>query len=134
MAIEFKYVTEDDHEFLYDLLIARPLYANISHKRLPGYEKHCKFVRSNPYQVWYIIKEGDSKIGTAYLTENNEIGIQIKSIFQRMGFAEYAIKHIMKEHGPGRFLANIAPDNSISQKLFKKLGFKFIQKTFERIV
>ncbi len=133
-------VTRDDYQFLYDLLKERPDYANISHRKMPTYEEHIKFCNSEPYAFWMIIwseypEESIKRIttisqaGSLYLTKDNEIGIFIKSEFQGMGLAKRAIRAMLTVNGKTK-LANIAPDNTASIKLFESLGFKLIQHTY----
>lgn len=57
MTIILKLVDEKDIRFLYQLLKLRKPLENISHKNMPSYNEHTKFVKSKPYQKWYIIFE-----------------------------------------------------------------------------
>ena len=47
--IILKSVTNADAEFLFDLLEERDSTANISHKKMPTYNSHIKFIKSKPY-------------------------------------------------------------------------------------
>ena len=47
---------------------------------MPSYSEHKKFVNSKPYDKWDIIQVKNKKIGSIYLTPQNEIGIFIKKI------------------------------------------------------
>ncbi len=120
-----------DWQFLYDLLKERPEHANISHREMPSVSDHIAFLRSNPYAAWYILEQDNKPIGSAYLSHNNEIGIAIKSEYQRQGLAKTAIEELMRQHPKPRYLANISPLNAESTKLFMQLGFNHIQNTFE---
>ena len=71
--IRIRGVVNKDYLFLYNLLKERKPRANISHKRMPSYSQHIKFVNSHPYTKWYIIFQKNKKIGSIYLTEMNEI-------------------------------------------------------------
>lgn len=122
---------------LWRLLEERPPEANISHRRMPTWEDHCRFVFSAPYNAWYIIEVGDwvgkCPAGATYLTDQNEIGIGIFRQHQSNGYATAAIKMLMDMHkAEPRFLANIAPGNARSIGLFQNLGFGLIQQTYER--
>jgi len=75
-------VTKSDYEFLYELLKMRDPLTNISHKKLPTYDEHVRFVMKKPYKKWYIIKSNDQKVGSIYLSLEDEIGIYIKKEFQ----------------------------------------------------
>ena len=80
--INFHVIKESDYRFLYELLTQRRQAANISHKKMPTYEEHVKFVRSRPYSKWYIINVNGEKAGSIYLTKQNEIGIHLFRIFE----------------------------------------------------
>ena len=115
----------------YRLLQERELHQSISHKAMPTWEEHCGFIRSHPYQAWYLIKTPLGEIaGCVYLSRQREIGIGILKKHRGQGLAKQAIAELMKRH-PGRFLANIAPGNQESISLFEHFGAKLIQYTFE---
>ena len=46
--IFLKKVTKNDFDFLYELLKSRDPRTNISHKSMPSFEEHIKFVKSKP--------------------------------------------------------------------------------------
>ena len=122
-------------EFLYKLLQEREPVANISHREMPTMERHAAFVRSQPYQAWYIIAIEDVDwewVGAIYLTHTNEIGISILKEAQGNCYGPRAIRMLMERHPAARFLANIAPGNTRSIAMFERLGFELIQFTFEK--
>lgn len=131
--IILKNVNISDHKFLYELLGERQLIENISHKKMPTYKEHVKFVNSKPYSKWYVIHYKNQKVGTIYLTKQNEIGIHIKKDYRRHGLGKYAMKLLIKKNSRNRYLANINPKNKKSIKFFTKQGFKLIQYTYEMI-
>lgn len=116
---------------LWDLLSERPGHANISHREMPSWSAHVIFVHDHPYRAWNLIEVSGEIIGAIYLTMQNEIGIGIFKAHQGKGYGPAAIKRLMEEYGPRRFLANIAPGNEASRKVFEGMGFKHIQNTFE---
>jgi RimJ/RimL family protein N-acetyltransferase len=130
-----------DIEFLYDLLKEREANENISHRHLPNYDDHVKFFNSKPYYKWCIIYKTyysitDSitdytcrKIGTIYLTKNDEIGIQIKNEYKHQGYGSIALKLLMDKCKKDKYYANISPHNFDSFEFFKKHGFSTIQWT-----
>lgn len=126
-------VTESDCEFLYDLLKNRDPRASISHKKMPSYDEHLRFVLSKPYSIWYIIEFRNQKVGSVYLSKQDEIGIYMIKEFQSMGIDEKAVGLLMKKNSRSRYLANVAPENYLLQEFFKKLGFKGLQYTYEII-
>lgn len=117
--------------YLLEMLSVRPKYVNISHKRMPTMPEHIKFFESRPYEAWYLIlSEGTKVVGVIYLSRQREVGVQIELGHQRKGYARQAIARLRELH-PGRILANVAPHNGPSHSLFKKLGGKVIQYTYE---
>ena len=80
--LSLKLVTNTDANFLFDLLKDRDPRTYISHKKMPTYEEHSKFIKSKPYSKWYIIFKSKQKIGSIYLSKNDEIGIFILKKFQ----------------------------------------------------
>ena len=118
---------------LYKLLAEREPHQNISHKRMPTYREHEDFVCGVPYAEWYLVLDGDDVAGAIYLTKAREIGIGIFKAHRGKGLATAAIQEVMSRHGPGRFLANINPENKASIELFRRVGFNGpIQITLER--
>ena len=114
---------------LYELLEERTPEQSISHKKLPTFEDHEAFVNSNPYLVWYFIEHDKVIMGSIYLTNQREIGIFIFKRHQAKGFGKVAVEALMEKH-PGKFLANISPNNKESLQFFEDLGFELIQKTY----
>lgn len=130
-CISIKIVKKTDFQFLFNLLKERDKITNISHKKMPTYSEHLKFLKSKPYSKWYIIYKSKIKIGTIYLSKNNEVGIFISKKFQGENFATEALKLIMNKNPRPRYLANVNPKNLRSAKFFKKNKFKLIQHTYE---
>jgi len=124
-------VKTSDHKFLYELLLQRRPLANISHKRMPTYEEHVSFVKSEPYSRWYIITHKRKKIGSIYLTKQNEIGIHLMRDHEKKTVYLESIRKLMIENSRNRYLANISPLNKKYIQLFVGLGFKLIQHTYE---
>ena len=124
-------VWEKDNKFLYNLLKERDPIVNISHKKMPTYSEHVKFVASKPYSKWYIIEYNKKKSGSIYLSKNNEIGIFVKKSFRGNKIGENAMRILIEKHPKSRYLANVNPKNKKSIKFFKKFKFNLIQHTFE---
>ena len=85
-------INEKDYEFLYELLSERKQITFISHKKMPTYEEHVKFIESEPYSKWYIIQIDDKKIGSIYLTKENEIGIHFFTQYEESERFQNVIK------------------------------------------
>jgi RimJ/RimL family protein N-acetyltransferase len=122
------------HGQLYAMLAKRPPIANISHKEMPTFEQHCKYVEGMPYAEWDLIGEPVGPVlawvGQIYLTRRNEIGIQILKPYQQRGYATSAVRQLMSKR-PGPYYANTNPRNRASIVLFKKMGFQIIQSTYK---
>ena len=130
-SISLRPVNTTDFRFLFNLLKERDPRANISHKKVPIYSEHVKFVKSRPYSKWYIIEKSKIKIGSIYLSKNDEIGIFLKKIHNGKSFGNEVLRLLMQKNPRTRYLANVSPKNFHSMKFFKNNGFKLIQYTFE---
>jgi len=130
-SLKLRSVKKPDCLFLYELLKERESTTNISHKKMPNFEQHTKFVLSKPYSKWYIINESKKDAGSIYLTKNNEIGIFILKKYQSKGLGFQALALMIKKHPQSQYLANINPKNKKSIQFFKQNGFELIQHTYE---
>ena len=124
-------VGKNDLKFLFDLLSERDERVNISHKEMPTFEQHKKFVLSKPYSKWYVIIHNKTKIGSIYLSKQDEIGIFVKKEFQNKGIGKDALELLMKKNPRSRYLANVNPKNKKSIEFFKNNNFKTLQHTYE---
>lgn len=116
---------------LYTLLQERKPRANISHRVMPNWKQHCKFIARRPYAAWYLIKLRKDYIGAIYLTSVNEIGVAVLKQWRKLGVGPAALRLLMRKHGQRRYLANINPRNKESIRLFRRIGFRVIQHTYE---
>lgn len=105
--------------------------ANISHRIMPTYAEHVKFVKSKPYKAWYVVYFGSKKVGSVYLSKQNEIGIFLLKKYHGNDIGQQALHLLMQKNPEKRYLANVNPKNSKSIKFFKKNKFKLIQYTYE---
>ena len=129
--IKFKKITISDIDFLYTLLEERSSTVNISHKKMPTFLQHKKFIKSNPYSYWYMIFFKNAKIGTIYITNLNEIGLHLKKEFKNLKIESVILEKLFCKHPRNRYLVNINPKNKMVIHLFKKMGFKLLQHTYE---
>lgn len=118
-----------DMRVLYALLGERTPEQAISHKAMPSFKEHLRFVSSRPYKAWYFIEHDNTVVGSIYLTNANEIGIFIFQEFHGNSYAPMAIMNLTDMY-PGPFYANVNPANVASINLFAKLGFKPLQNTY----
>jgi len=129
--IKLKNITSSDTDFLFELLKNRDQFENISHKIMPTFKNHEKFVNSKPYFKWYLIYENLKKIGSAYITNQNEIAIHFLNIKNYEGFFLESLEIIIKKNPRKRFLLNISPKNKKLKRIVEKNKFKLIQHTYE---
>ena len=128
--IELKTIRKSDIDFLYEILSERSPIENISHKEIPSYRKHVKFVLSKPYKKWYIIYYKKQKFGSLYLTNLNEIGIHFKKISISDFLITKSIDLLINKNPGKRFLINVSPNNKKFIKTIKR-KFELIQHTYE---
>lgn len=143
--IKFVDVNDDPFgaEITYALMEERPPEFNISHKVLPTWAAHVHYVKRHPYRKWAVIRRdqvgAQHGVGALYITNKNEIGIGIMRAFQDRGYAGQALLHLLKTIPPlgyiagersGEWLANIAPGNPVSQRVFQQIGFQLVQMTY----
>ena len=130
-SIKLNQVTKNDTLFLYDLLKNKDPNANISHKKMPSYDEHVKFVMSKPYTNWYIIEYDKKNVGAIYLSKQDEIGISISNDYEYDQIVKPALKLLMKLNQRNRYLANTSPKDVRSQEFLLKNGFTGLEYVFE---
>jgi len=128
---KLKKVTEYDVQFLYELLLERDPNSNISHKHMPSFLQHKKFIKTKPYSYWYVIIFNNKKIGSIYLTKINEIGLHMKKDFESKELEKTILKVLFEKHPKKRFLVNVNPKNKKRIHFLKHNGFNLIQHTYE---
>ncbi len=125
-----RHVTLADADFLYRLLQHRPKEANISHVKMPTWERHIDFIKSDPYRAWYVIHDLGDDRGSVYLTGKDEVGIFLWPGNEGKGYGKAALERLMALHPRRTYYANIAPSNDRSLAFFAKMGFRGLQYTF----
>lgn len=115
---------------LYQLLAERRPEQSISHRKMPTMDAHISFIAAKPYEHWYEILADGKTVGAIYLSKQREIGVSIFRAHQRKGYGRAAVLELMRLH-PGRFLANVNPENAASRRLWESLGGKLLQVTYE---
>ena len=130
-TIDLKPVTKKDCKFLYQLLAEREPKMYISHSRMPAYQDHVKFVMSHPYAKWYIIYKNKEKVGSIYLSKQNEIGLFIKKNKKNQGIGSNALRMLFELDPRPRYFANINFRNVKSVKFLTKNFFSPLVHTYE---
>jgi len=130
-GLKIKNIQKSDYRFLYDLLDERDNIVNISHKKMPTYKQHLKFVDSKPYLKWYVIYYRNNRIGSAYISKQNEIGIHFKKSFNIHKLHKSVMDILIKKNPKKRYLVNVSPKNKKDIIFLHTYGFKLIQYTYE---
>ena len=111
---------------------------SISHRTIPAYEDHYKFVNNNPYRAWFIIKVTNQVIGNIYVHFDNSIGLncntsitelQIKSTLKKLYLKLRPLKAKPSVRFGGYFL-NVSSSNTDLQNKLIKIGLKESQRSY----
>ena len=129
--IKLKQVAENDMPFLYELLKNKDPNANISHKKMPTYDEHIKFVLSKPYTNWYVIEYDEKNAGAIYLSKRDEIGLSISNDYEYEQIAKTAIKLLIELNPRKRYLVNVSPKDIRTQEFLLKNGFSGLEYVYE---
>lgn len=136
IKLELVLPTEKQIKELYRQLSAR--VENISHKELPSFEQHKKFVTNHPYRAWYIIWHKKIALGNAYIQYDNSIGLncsddisesQIKNILNLVT-NDFQPFHGIPSIRSDKFFLNVASSNTQLQGKLKNLGLIESQRSF----
>jgi hypothetical protein len=98
---------------------------------MPSWQQHCDFIGRRPYPAWYLLKCDNDYVGAIYLTATNEIGVSILARWREFNFAPRAVRLLIRKHRHNRYLANINPRNHEWIRMFRQLGFRVVQQTYE---
>lgn len=124
------------HE-LYELLKKRSSTHAISHHSIPEYAEHESFVKSRHYRYWYLVRIDTKTIGSAYITENNEIGVFIIDEFSHL--LSDVLKLTVASHKPlpavkskrvAAFSINSNPGNASLISAIASIGGVHVQNTY----
>lgn len=133
--LSFKRVSEADTDILYELLNKRK--HSISHKKMPSYSDHQRFVRSNPYLHWYLISR-EQPIGLFYIQSNNSVGLNISDptevvVNEVLNFIRKNFEPVEGEPSktPPYFYINVAHPNSEMKEILEQLQLKPIQVSYQ---
>ena len=129
--LKLREINDSDSRFLFELLKKRDLKANLSHKEMPSYKQHIKFIKSKPYQKWYIIEKNRKKLGTIYFSKQNEIGVHFLPEIQSELIMQRVIQELIRKNPKEKYFLNVNPKNSSLIKFLEKNAFSLFQYTFE---
>ena len=137
MPLKFEKIipTQNQNDELFFLLNNRKY--SISHTNKPSKNEHAEFVYAHPYRVWYLIYKNKILIGSAYLHNDNSVGIDLIESYESVILS--VIKYIKDNYQPlppiksvrrDNFFINVASENEHLFKILKKLDKKEIQRSF----
>ena len=121
--ISLSLITKNDYDFLYELLQERDSVVNISHKKMPTVEEHKEFINSEPYTKWFIILLDKQKIGAAYLSKKDEIGVSFIPKYDTIINKKIVFQELMKAIPRKKYFANVNPKNIRYKKFLEENNF-----------
>ena len=107
--VKLKEVTEENADFLYEMLKERDSTINVTHKELPSFNKHLEFIKSNPYDAWYIIEIESKQVGHIWLDNVDRIGWFTKKEFKGFGFVILAFEELKRLHKEKNISVKLTP-------------------------
>ena len=137
--------------YLYQLLQERDSSITITQKNLPTTIEHKMFIKNqiksingnkneilkmkqDPYDGRYIIRSENLDLGSIWIEENGNIGLQIQKQYQNLGIGVVAFKKIQILHEKKIYKTTVSHQNQNSIKFCEKMGFELKEKTSDRIV
>lgn len=132
MNLTLRSVKKEDYKFLYKLLKQRPKDECISHRKMPSYKEHVKYLRTFPFFLNIIILVDGKSVGNLYETDRHEIGIHVLPGY------DYLVRNIVEAlicqcgRSKERIYFNINPKDKRFKSLLRK-HCRLIQHTYENI-
>jgi len=132
MNLTLRSVKKEDYKFLYKLLKQRPKDECISHRKMPTYQQHCKYLKTFPFFLNIIILVDGKSVGNLYETDRHEIGIHVLPKYKYLAEEIIDVVIDLAKKGKDKVYFNINPkDNRFKSLLTKRC--KLIQYTYENI-
>ena len=135
-SLNFAIVTSADARTLFDLLAQRT--HAISHHTMPAFADHAVFVENHPYRAWYLVSEGETPIGSFYLTDQNTIGInlaakttpaRVAAILAKVA-ADYAPLPAITSVRQAVFAVNVAAGDTLLHEALAANDATLVQSTY----
>lgn len=121
---------------LFNLLKLRTYF--ISHKDMPTWNQHVRFVKTNPYRMWFIVKQKDKPVGSFYIKLDNSIGINLiddysSSVIEILDYIKRNIKpaQAIPSVVPPFFYVNLSPLNTTLINQLENKNMQKIQISFK---
>ena len=122
----------DDYTWLYALLRERlhRVGINISHRRLPSFDEHVRFWKSNPYRMVEIVRIGKRVAGYWCISNLGEIGIYLFEDCDTKEMSGAMLDRAIDVSGLDEFLVNVNPGNLNVIGALVERGFTVCQHTY----
>ena len=75
---------------------------------MPVFAEHKKFVESNPYRYWYIVRYSSNLVGSFYLKWDNSIGLNL--IKPEKFIVKTILDYVVDSFEPMPRIPSITPD------------------------
>ena len=126
---------DEQAAILYELLKQRRHI--ISHKSVPPFDEHKRFVIAHPYRIWFLIETTEGYVGSIYVYKNNGIGISVSLgkehvIGPAISLLLERIKPLkpIKSVRSAEFGVYAAPTDKKLISVLKSMGAHFAQVTY----
>ena len=129
--------SKNHKKLLFELFKKRNKETRISSSSRLSFQVHEKFVETNPYRYWFLVKKDSNFIGSVYVTYENFIGIFL--VDKHIDKLESVIRIIKNQCKPLQaipsvrnmgFSINVSIENKILADELQKMGANLIQKTY----
>jgi hypothetical protein len=124
-------------DILFSLLRSRNHEFSISHTELPSHEAHSNFVKQKPYRYWYLVYENGKAFGSAYISYDNTIGINL--VNNDLESFKTVLLVLIKKHTPlpsiksirgDSFYINVNPRNLNLISMLENIGAIHLQNSY----
>lgn len=143
--IKLKIVSNEDIEFLYDLLKERLDYSDdldyILKNDFPSFEKHSKFIQNfidntseNTFDSFYVIQISEDEcwksVGSIVLKKDHEWGYHLLKKYWDQGIGSKALSQLLDKNKDKTLIGRTTPENKRAIHNMEKFGFKLKELTF----
>ena len=149
--INLRPISLNDTIYLYELLKERNSSITITQIKLPNFDQHKIFVQNQIFSIngnslnikemkldayigWYIIESDEKNLGSIWIEEDGNIGLQIQKKFQNIGIGIIAFQKIQGLHHKDIYKTTVSPENKDSINFCKQLDFQLLKKTNDRLI
>lgn len=138
MELTFEHIipTTAQIETLYEQLKSRDY--SISHKTIPTFSEHARFVKHHPYREWFILKTANTTLGNVYIQFDNSVGVNCNTSI-KSDEIRYILDYVCSSYDPmpaipsvrsENFFLRVALKNKLLQQKLKNIGLEEVERTF----